>query len=292
MMFDIYEEITNRIIREIEKGVIPWQRPWRLTNGAVSYDTGKPYSLLNQILLSSDEEEPEEESKEFLTFNQVKTLGGNVKKGAKSKFIVFWKMYKKEYENNDGEKREQTIPVLRYYNVFEVSQCENIERRWTDKEKAILKPIEDADNLINLYFDRETCKLEIKESNQACYIPDRDVVIAPRLSQYENESEYYSTLFHEIVHSTGHKSRLDRLSNWKPRSQEYSREELVAELGSVYLLNKLGIECEKTFKNSCAYLEGWGRALKGDKKLFAHAACKAEKAINYIINGKEQENVD
>lgn len=94
-MFDIYEEITNRVLKEIEKGVIPWQRPWRLTNGAVSHDTGKPYSLLNQILLSSDEEEPEEESKEFLTFNQVKTLGGNVKKGQRVSLSYFGRCIKK-----------------------------------------------------------------------------------------------------------------------------------------------------------------------------------------------------
>lgn len=293
-MFDIYEEITNRIIDEMEKGIIPWQRPWTSSNGAVSHITGRPYSLLNQILLLDENDLLDKEncSKEFLTYKQVQEIGGRVKKGEKSKFVVFWKVYTKEIVTKDGEKKVESIPLLKYYNVFEVNQCENISHKWSKEKRADLQTVEEAENVVKNYFDREKCKLFIRESDKAFYAPLTDSVCVPKLSQYDIEAEYYSTLFHEMVHSTGHKTRLDRLSDWKPKSQEYAKEELVAELGSVFLLNKTNIDCKKAFKNSVGYLQGWSRALKEDKKMFVSAASKAEKAVNYIINGKEQENVD
>ncbi|MBQ6068835.1 MAG: DUF1738 domain-containing protein [Bacteroidales bacterium] len=294
--FNIYEEITNRILAEMEKGIIPWQKPWTCSNGAVSHTTGRPYSLLNQMLLMMDE--PEENTtdeipvKEYLTFNQIKAAGGSIKKGEKSKFVVFWKMYEKESVNDDGTLATEVIPLLRYYHVFEVGQCEGINRKWAGTARPKLDPVEEAEQIVTTYFGRETCKLHIHETNRAYYSPSSDLVNVPKMSQYDASAAYYSTLFHEMTHSTGHKTRLDRFITGSTffGSEVYSKEELVAELGSAFLLNRARIDCQKAFRNSVAYLQGWSKALKGDRNLFVSAASKAEAAVNYIINGKEATN--
>lgn len=291
-MFNIYEEITNRILAEMEKGIIPWQRPWICTNGAVSHQTGKPYSLLNQILLTSDDKDNEcdnHQVKEYLTFKQVKDAGGNVKKGEKSKFVVFWKMYQREKVKENGEKEIEEIPTLKFYHVFEVDQCEGINRKWSEENRPHLDPVEKAETIVTQYFNKESCNLIIHRTNRAYYSPSTDTVNVPQMTQYGIVSEYYSTLFHEMIHSTGAKTRLDRFQQGSLSfgSSTYSKEELVAELGAAFLLNKAGVDCKKAFRNSVGYLQGWSRALKEDKRLFVSAASKAEAAVNYIINGKE-----
>lgn len=294
-MINVYELITNRIIAEMEKGIIPWHKPWTCSNGAVSHITGRPYSLLNQILLGLGEPEAENTTdevpvKEYLTFKQIMAAGGIVKKGEKSKFVVFWKLYQKERENEDETKALVTIPVLRYYHVFEVGQCEGINRKWSDENRPKANPVDEAEQIVSTYFDRETCKLCIRESDRAYYSPTSDLVNVPQMSQDSHSGEYYSTLFHEMTHSTGHASRLNRFIAGSAAfgSEVYSKEELVAELGSTFLLNKTGIDCNNAFRNSVAYLQGWSRALKGDRNMFVSAASKAEAAVNYIINGKEE----
>lgn len=293
--FNIYEEITNRILAEMDKGVIPWQKPWTSLVGAVSHQSGRPYSLLNQVLLMAAEPEDSENDnmvKEYLTLKQCNAEGGKIKKGEKSKFVVFWKIFKKEVTNDDGSKEEQTIPVLKYYHVFEVSQCEGIERKFAQTEKPHLDPVDEAEHIVNEYFDREACQLHIRTTNDAYYSPSTDTVNVPKMAQYSVAGEYYSTLFHEMTHSTGHASRLNRFERGSLSfgSEVYSKEELVAELGSAFLLNRAGINCKEAFTNSVAYIQGWSRKLKEDRNLFVSAASKAEAAVNYIINGKEASN--
>lgn len=291
----VYEEVTNRILAEMEKGIIPWHKPWSYTGGALSHTTGKPYSLLNQFLLlegTTEKNQGESTVKEYLTLKQCNAEGGMIKKGEKSKFVVFWKMYEVEKENDDGTKCNDVIPLLRYFHVFEVSQCEGIERKYAGEVRPKLDPIDEAEQIVHEYFNRENCTLHISESNNAFYSPTLDTVNVPQLSQYKIASEYYSTLFHEMTHSTGHRSRLDRFQDGKMRfgSDTYSKEELVAELGSAFLINKSGINSQETFHNSAAYLQGWSKALKNDRNLFVSAASKAEAAVNFIINGKEVKN--
>lgn len=287
----IYEEITNRILAEMEKGIIPWQRPWTSSTGAVSHTSGRPYSLLNQMLITIGSDNPEIHYGEYLTFNQAKAEGGMVRRGEKGKWIVFWKMYQKEREKEDGTKIVDVIPCLKNYYVFEVSQCDNIERRHKPDERIVPNPVEEAEQVVNTYFDRESCILRVCESNRAYYSPDKDMVSVPQISQYDTVSEYYSTLFHEMTHSTGHPSRLDRIKNESVHfgSEDYSKEELVAEMGAAFMLNHVGIDCQKSFRNSVAYLQCWSRKFREDARLFATAASKAEAAVNYILNGKEGE---
>ena len=278
MKKDVYEMVTDRIIEQLEQGVIPWEKPWGgVIDGAYNRISKRPYSLLNQMLL--------QHSGEYATFKQWSELGGHIKKGEKSEIVVFWKLQPYEEENADGEKIIKQIPLLRYYNVFHISQVDGVDPKELDLNE--FEPIEEAERIKTEYMTREHLKILEKLTDKAFYTPAFDYIQVPCKEQYQNVEEFYSTLFHEMVHSTGHKSRLDR-EDVKDcmyfGSENYSKEELTAELGSAFLVNLLGIETKKSFRNSSAYIQGWLGRLRGDKKFIVSASSKAEKAVKYIMN--------
>lgn len=275
---NVYEMVTNRIIAELEKGNIPWKRPWTgVRSGAYNRISKKPYSIINQMLL--------QHTGEYATFKQWTDLGGHIRKGEKSEFVVFWKILEKEETNEDtGEKEVRKIPMLRYYNVFHISQVDGVEPLEVPFREV--EPIEEADKIITMYVNREHLDFKELPSNKAFYSPSCDRVVVPMKEQYENINEYYSTTFHELTHSTGHNIRLDRLETGAIASfgsETYSKEELVAEIGSASLVNMLGIETPQTFKNSTAYIQNWLQVLKNDNKFIVSASSRAEKAVNYIL---------
>lgn len=275
---NVYEMVTERIIEQLENGIIPWHKPWTGTrSGAYNRVTRKPYSLLNQMLL--------QHAGEYATFKQWTEAGGHIKKGEKSEIVTFWKLSPIEVENEDGEKEKKQIPLLRYYNVFHISQVEGVE----PKEKLDLhelEPLTEAEEIKEAYKEREQIEIYEIVCNEAFYNPGLDYIQVPCKEQYTEIEEFYSTLFHEMIHSTGHKRRLDRLESGASArfgSETYSKEELVAEIGSAMILNCLAIETEKTFKNSSAYVQNWLQVLKNDNKFIVSAASKAEKAAKYIF---------
>ena len=282
-MLDIYSAITDRIIEALEQGVIPWNKPWSGNGSAcISYSTGKPYSLLNHILLGG-------QTGEYITFKQATLAGGHVKKGEKSRYVVFWKPFTKE---NPYTGEEETHFILRYFNVFHLDQCEGISPKWAVSvhPASDLQPDAAADAIIQDYRDRSGITLRITQSDRAYYRPSTDTVVVPQLSQYQEQSEFYSTLFHELTHSTGHQSRLNRIIDTAAfGSHEYSKEELCAELGAAFLVNHCGLETPISFRNSAGYVQGWLNALKNDKRLIVSAAGAAEKAVNLILDQKEGE---
>lgn len=276
---NVYEIVASRIIESLNQGIIPWQKPWYGTStGAISFQTKRPYSLLNQILL--------QQPGYYLTFKQVQDHGGKVRKGSKAKVVVFWKQVKVQTENKDGEKEYKLVPILRYYQVFHQSDVEGIEfpEIKTVKEPH---PQEAAENIIKGYLDREPdLTFEACLSNEAYYAPISDKVVVPSIEQFEIVEEYYSTAFHELTHSTMKSTRCNREhgnSNAAFGSQDYSKEELVAELGAAALVNHSGLESEKSFRNSAAYIQSWLKVLKDDPKFIVSASGKAEKAVNYIL---------
>ena len=272
----IYKEITDRIIAQMESGIIPWQKPWISNSKAISRSTGKPYSLLNQMLLGRPGE--------YLTFKQCQEAGGKVKKGEKSSMVVFWKWIEQEDEET-GEKKE--VPFLRYFNVFHIDQCEGISAKHTT-ETAFpdgAEPLEAAQDIIYDYLSREGVKLSHQEGDRAFYRPATDEVVLPIRKQFVSTAEYYSTVFHELTHSTGHSSRLNRLN--RPSffgTEDYSKEELVAEIGAATLINHVGLETSASFRNNAAYIQNWLAVLKDDKRFIVSAAGKAEKAVALILN--------
>ena len=270
---DIYAEITNRMIAEMEKGIIPWKRPWMASGSAISHTTGKPYSLLNQMLLGK--------AGEWLTFKQVQAEGGYVRKGERAKMIVFWKWLDQE-EEETGETKQ--IPFLRYYNVFHIDQCENISAKYSQELTETASADETAESIIAEYVRREGVTMENQEGNAAFYQPLTDMVVLPLMKQFAEQSEYYSTAFHELVHSTGHEKRLNRLNS--PAhfgSEDYSKEELIAEIGASALTHHCGLETSGSFRNSTAYIQNWLSVLKNDKRFIVSAAGKADKAVSLIL---------
>ena len=277
MSAKVYEIVTNRIIEELEKGVIPWRKPWTGgRGGAYNRISRKPYSLINQMLL--------QHSGEYATFKQWQALGGKVRKGEKSEIVTFWKMIETETVKADGTTEKKMIPMLRYYPVFHVSQIEGVEP--LEKPFEDVEPIEAADKIIVDYVSREGLTFVETVTDEAYYSPSRDMVQVPCKEQYGAIAEYYSTTFHELTHSTGHAKRLNRLTTGIKAAfggEEYSKEELTAEIGAASLLNHLGIETPDSFRNSAAYIQSWLKALRGDARMIVTAASRAEKAVAYIL---------
>lgn len=275
---NVYEIVTERIITELEKGNIPWKRPWTGSkDGAYSRSTGRAYSLINQLMLKYQGE--------YLTFNQIKEAGGNVKKGEKAEIVVFYKPMQIKEQQADVSEKDKLIPFLRYYNVFHISQTEGVEAKYKPEEVKPFDPIEEAESISRDYLTRQGIQFENILGNRAFYSPSIDKVTLPLKEQFDLKAEYYSTLFHELTHSTGHEKRLNRLSKDAHfGNEEYSKEELVAEIGAAAVMNYIGIETDSSIKNNAAYIQSWIKALRGDTKLIVSAAGKAEKAVNLILD--------
>lgn len=281
MSKSVYEMVTERIIEQLESGVIPWEKPWSgVRSGAYNRISKRSYSLLNQMLLKNEGE--------YATFKQWSELGGKIKKGEKSEIVVFWKILPIEETQEDGTKVIKQVPLLKYINVFHISQVEGIEPLQKEKLNDI-EPIEQAESILQDYWTREHITVEHIKGDKAFYSPMRDLIQLPLFEQFKDANEYYSTAFHESIHSTMKESRCNRAEERKDKlvafgSEEYSKEELVAELGSASIMNMLGIETRKSFRNSSAYIQSWLRVLKNDVKFIVSASSKAEKAVNYILN--------
>ena len=283
-MANVYQMVTDSIIEQMEKGIIPWQKPWVGGTGvAISYTSRKAYSCLNQFLLGKPGE--------WLTWKQVYDRGGKVKKGAKAGFVVFYQWVDKKEENPEThEIEDHSFPILKWYKVFHIDDTEGIDSKIEKVESnPEIKPVDEAEAIIKGYLEREP-NLKFfneNESSSAYYSPSKDEVVVPNIRQFAIVEEYYSTAFHELTHSTMHEKRCDRKNENKMAafgSEDYSREELVAEIGSAMLCNKAGLDSEKAFKNSVGYIQSWLKALKNDSKMIVWAAGKAEKAAKYILN--------
>ncbi len=276
---DVYSMVTDRIIKQLEEGTIPWRKPWvGCTEGAFNRISRKPYSLMNQILLGTPGE--------WATLRQWSEIGGKVRKGSKANVVVFWKLQEKKDRNEHGEETVKMLPVLRYYNVFHIDQVENVLPLQLD-ETFPTEPIEAAEKVFREYIEREHITLREGHSGRAFYCPSDDSITIPGIDQFETAEDYYGVVFHESSHSTLKKYRCDREAENRASffgDEEYSKEELVAEISSAAILHSLGIETEDTFQNSAAYIESWLKALKNDKRMIVSASGKAEKAAKFILN--------
>ena len=261
-----YEEVTGRILSMLERGVPPWRRPW--TGGPsfpTSWTTGKSYRGINTWLL---------EPGEYLTFNAARAAGGHVKKGEKGTSIIFWKFLPPREGEDNG------FAMLKSYTVFEVGQCEGIPRRHHDEKTIDFSPIAEAERIVSLYKNPPSIR---HQGTVACYRPSEDSVTLPPKETFHSEAEYYSTLFHELGHSTGNASRLKRPSVTGGYDHSaYGKEELVAELCSSMLCSMCRID-NSVIDNAVAYIQHWKRAIEGDSHLIILASAQAQKASDYIL---------
>lgn len=283
MKRDVYQIVTDRIVGLLEAGTVPWHRPWRSRNlWPQNMVTRKPYRGINQFLLCA----AKYPSPFWLTFRQVHLFGGSVKKGEKSFPVVFWKRYKEE-----GNDEARPIPFLRYYSVFNVAQCEGFDVLALPgiEPSPKFERIERCEKVVSAMPKAPVIK---HQGSRACYSPSADEISIPVPESFESLESYYSTLFHELTHSTGHLSRLNRKEVAQPGrfgSEPYSREELVAEMGAAFLCGHCEIE-NKTVDQSASYIQSWLNRLKDDRKLVVHAAAAAQKACDFILELKREED--
>ncbi len=276
-MRSVYEIVTEQVIKQLESGVAPWRKPWR-AEPPRNLVSGKMYRGINPLLLASQGYG----SQYWVSYNQASKLGGHVRAGEKSSIVTFWNIGEERMVRGaDGTERKSKPFLLRYYRVFNVEQTEGLADRLglgnatprvpsIDGCEAIVKGMPNAPRM--------------EQDGRAWYRPSTDTVGMPSKSLFHSSEEYYSTLFHELTHSTGHASRVGRegievLNTFG--SESYSKEELIAEMGAAMLCGVTGI-APATIENSAAYLQSWINRLKGDNKLLVSAASAAQKAADYI----------
>ena len=278
---DIYQEVTDRIVASLEAGTVTWKRPWNAPDGMHRNPvSGTVYRGVNPFLLEMTAQAEGFGDPRWLTFKQAQSLGGAIRKGERSTLVVFWKTFKGE----DAQGREKTIPMLRHFNVFNVAQADGCELE-PMAERPAFDPIASAEAILEGMPNAP--KLTHDGGNRAYYVPAWDSVHMPERDLFPEREHYYGTAFHELVHSTGHASRLNRpeVAEMGPSrsfgDEDYSREELVAEFGAAMLCGTAGI-MPATIDQSAAYIAGWLKALRNDKKLAVSAAGRAQKAADYI----------
>jgi antirestriction protein ArdC len=282
---DVYQVVTDRIIRLLESGTVPWHQPWKggKNHAPQNFISRKVYRGINFFLLNA----ARYPSPFWLTFKQVQALDGRVKKGEHSFPVVFWKIFE---EQQDGETKR--IPFLRYYSVFNAAQCDGLPAGAMNVPTSTtgeFQPVEKCERVVS---EMPRPPKIVQDGTRACYSPLHDEVSMPKAELFESSETYYSTLFHELTHATGHLSRLNRKEITAPihfGSDPYSREELVAEMGAAFLSGHCEIE-NKTINQSASYIQHWLERLKDDRKLVVHAAAQAQKACDFILDVQHTED--
>lgn len=288
-MKDAYEVVTNKLIEVMESGQIPWRRQWNSVykdGPPMNATSGNKYRGSNIFLLSL----APFTCNRWVTFKQAKSIGGKVRKGQKAWPVVFWRFFEKKGKDGkpvlDRFGKPEKIPMLRYYMVFNLEQCDGIEIPKNEDYSPIdFTPISRCEGVLREMPQRP----EISHGHTgACYLPTQDRVEMPDQDTFKTEEAYYETTFHELAHATGHKSRLGRDLSGTFGSAPYAREELVAEITASLLCAHCHID-RATIENSAAYLQSWMRKLRDDKRLFVTAAGRAAKAADFVLGNQEQE---
>lgn len=270
MQNTVYEKITAQFIEALSKGIIPWKKPF-ISNA--NFVTKKEYQGINSLATACRDFA----CPYWVTFKQASDLGGTIKKGEKGTIIVYWQCNERVVENDVGEEETKTGFFLRYSTVFNLEQTEGIQWERTGEGKTTTT----AEAIMVNYKNAPDITFE---DDRAYYSPLRDIVNLPKRQKFVSHEEFYCTAFHELVHSTGHVSRLDRAELCSIHffgDHSYSKEELVAEIGAAFLCHEAGI-LNATIANSEAYIAGWARALGNDPKMILEAAGRARKAVKHI----------
>ena len=279
-----YERITEQIIAALERGTVPWRRPWRsLAGGNAPRNalSDRAYRGINPIVLGLTAELSGYADPRWITYRQAQLRGGHVRKGEKASPVVFWRWI--ERPDPDDAERVRRFPVLRLYSVFNVEQCADLDLAEPPAVVDIFNPTERAETIIGDYQGAPS--IQHNGGERAFYRPSRDSIHMPPRAAFESADAYYAITFHECAHSTGHPSRLDRktLTDAAPfGSPTYSREELVAEFGAAFLSAEAGIDPSHV-ERSASYVASWLRALRDDARMVVIAAAQGQKAAEWVL---------
>lgn len=274
----IYEVVNDIILSHLEKGVVPWRQTWIGKGIPRNRFTKRVYRGINHILLNL----LPYPTNEFLSFKQVQELHGRIRKGENGHMVIFWKWIEPVQEEQVGiEQDTSKYPYIQYHRVWNIAQCEGISSLEEESEIKDVKPYDHIEALLASMDDKPKI---LNAERIAYYDPKTDLINVPSMQYFESSDAYYSVLFHELIHSTGHSKRLARkgvIETIRFGSMEYSFEELIAEMGACYLLSDCGI-IPDNFSNNASYLQGWIKKLKSDKYSFIHATVQAQKALDYL----------
>lgn len=276
MTRDLYSDVTARILQSMEAGVMPWQRSWQATGSSMPMNaiSERPYSGVNVLLFWMSADQGYARPR-YLTFNQAKAAGGNVRKGEHGTRVYFFKQLTAADKAN-GEAK--TIPLLREYTVFNVAQCEGLPLEIMNGEYAAPLNQDQREALADRFI--ASTGADFREGTGVpCYVPSKDFISMPGFAQFKGKPQFYSTAFHELTHWTGAKHRLDRDFTGRFGTQAYAAEELVAELGAAFINAEFGFD---NTQSNAAYLANWIMLLKSDSRAIFTAASKASKAAEYL----------
>ena len=287
MKIDIAQQITDRIISELEKGATPWVKPWRYLKQQPGQGmpfnpaSGTVYRGINHFWLSMQPFA----IPFYLTFKQAQQLGGSVLADQKGTPVVYWNVHRRETIGDKGESVTSAYAFVKHYYVFNIEQCSGIELPALPEIPAVdWNPCEQADQIVS--------RLQLSgglthAGDSAYYRPSTDAIVMPPQAAFDTRENYYATLLHESVHASGHEKRLKRITPARFGSENYAFEELVAELGAAMLCAKCGINGDL---RHAGYIENWLQALRNDKKFILSAAAKAQNALDYLTNEQVDEH--
>jgi antirestriction protein ArdC len=280
MKRDLYAEVSARIIAELEPGAAPWIKAWSTTAGAntpCNAATNRCYSGCNLVLLWMAQAAGFRAPR-YLTFKQALDLGGHVRKGERGTKVYFVKQLQVRDKDADEEAATRLVPMMREYTVFNVDQCESLPVSViTGKPMRIRNP-DTRDDLADEFL--RSTGADIREGHgEAYYVPSRDFISMPAFEAFRSADHFYNVAYHELLHWTGHGSRLDRDLKNRFGSRSYAAEELVAELGAAFLCAEFGFDGDL---RHAGYLSHWVELLKADKRAFFTACSQASKAADYL----------
>lgn len=282
---DICTEIANRIAELLERGIAPWRRPWSggswLPTNAL---TGKAYRGINVFALIAEQTRAGYTDARWLTYKQAMKLGGHVRKGEKGTRLVLWKPTKRKVASDNGEESTRRSVYMSSFTVFNVEQCEGLELPELAPREH--NPVAAADELVAAYLASGPALRHC--GGEAYYQAAVDRVTLPPMSAFDSVAEYYSTLFHELGHSTGHATRLNRDLSGLFGDHSYSKEELVAEFTAAFLCGLAGVDNDATLENSAAYMKGWAAKLREEPKVLLWASSRAQKAVDFIVTAEAE----
>lgn len=285
MRTDLYAQVTDKIIAELETGAAPWVKNWNGQADAMTpanASTGRPYRGINVLVLWAHAQAHGYASPRYVTFKQALAAGAPVRKGEHGTQIYFFKPVVAKADNANGDDEARTFPVLRAFTVFNIEQLTHIPAEWVP---AAARPLPE----LHSEFDRvaKATGADIRHGgDRAFFSPSTDFVQMPHPADFVDVANYRSTLAHELTHWTGHKSRLDRQFGKRFGDQAYAAEELVAELGAAFQCARFGIAGEL---RHAGYIENWLKLLKSDKRAIFTAAAAAQRAVDMITGEKPVE---
>ncbi|HCD2001343.1 zincin-like metallopeptidase domain-containing protein [Citrobacter farmeri] len=303
---DLYQQVTDKIIAAMVKGVPPWRRPWRSAQNVhgnalpVNATTGKHYSGVNIPLLWMSAEERGFSSDRWLTYPQAKAVGGQVRKGEMCSMAIIYKSFEKQTTDDDGTRlfdedgrpMMESLAMLKPLQLFNVAQCDGLPDAVAGMQQQVTTTEDDRGSILSEHQQAQMLAIlnatgvacTSYRQNRAYYQPSTDRIVMPTTSQFVYEADYWSTLLHELVHATGHSSRLNRegitSSSRKFGDPVYAFEELIAETGSAFLCAELGVYGDVQHES---YLASWLKVLRDDKKAFFRACRFAREASEFLL---------